>query len=213
MPDSETNNIITQDLLTKAYSYEQYLSLIEQLLSKGMATGGHSEGDKLEYSKLNLHRMKRLDKTIELLPEMEVMISDIKRSNQNEKMTWLVITEGWCGDAAQNLPLLNKLSTQLTIEMKLILRDEHLEVMDAFLTNGGRSIPKLIVLRQKDLKVLGTWGPRPAHAQQMLLDFKKNSEMDYKQFSKEVQLWYTKDKTNTQQLELIDSLEDWMNKL
>ena len=64
------------------------------------------------------------------------------------------------------------------INLQLVLRDENLELMDLFLTNGGRSIPKLIAL-DKDLNILFTWGPRPQTATNMVLDYKtKHGSLD-----------------------------------
>jgi hypothetical protein len=125
----------------------------------------------------------------------------------------LVITEGWCGDAAQNLPILNTIAEAIEgIDLKLILRDEHLDIMDQFLTNGGRSIPKLIAIEKESNEIIGVWGPRPYKAQQMMVEFKENPTVEYSEFVKEVQLWYARDKGKSVEKEIIDLLDKWESK-
>ena len=98
--------------------------------------------------------------------------------------------------------MLNKLTAEnKNIDLKLILRDENLEVMDQFLTNGTRSIPILIVLDSETLEVLNSWGPRPTEVQKMVMDAKSEAQSNQEE-SKEIwdevkknsQLWYAKDK-------------------
>ena len=108
---------------------------------------------------------------------------------------------------AQNLPVVQKMvEYQPNIDLKLIFRDEHLDVMDAFLTNGGRSIPKLIMLDEGSLAELGQWGPRPAPVQEMVIEFKETGG-EYSKFSERVQKWYNADRTETVQREFIKLLE------
>ncbi|WP_408046166.1 thioredoxin family protein [Tenacibaculum crassostreae] len=186
---------IIKNSLGKALSYTEYRDLVSGLLTEGKSTGLNQSEDLLNYSKLNDKRMKRLDKTIKLTDETLAKVKDIK-----EPQTWLVLTEGWCGDAAQNIPVINKIAEENTnINLKLVLRDENLELMDAFLTNGGRSIPKLIAL-DKDNQVINTWGPRPTEATQMVVDYKaKNGSLDAT-FKEDLQVWYNKNKgVNTQE--------------
>lgn len=198
-----TDSIITKTTLDSAMSYDSYMNLLIDLMAEDKTTGNDQSEAMVGYGKMNVQRMKRLNKTIQLRPELLQTLN-----NFNRKVTFLVITEGWCGDAAQNVPVFNKLIEHTNnIELKLILRDENLEVMDAFLTNGGRSIPKLIVVDSSNLEVIGTWGPRPEAAQFMVTEFKKIENGDYSQFVKEVQLWYARDKTLSMQNELVDLLK------
>ena len=202
---AQSNSIITEAVLHSAMNYDQYMTLLTDLLAEGKTTGDKQSEAMVGYGKMNVQRMKRLNKTIQLLPELEDVVQGLTR-----KMTFLVITEGWCGDAAQNVPVFNKLTENNNqIDVKLILRDENLEIMDGYLTNGGRSIPKLIALDSSTLEVIGTWGPRPETAQVMVSEFKKMENGDYSEFVKEVQLWYAKDKTNSMQQELITLLKAW----
>lgn len=203
--ENKVSTVIAQEVLQQAMSYEAYMTLLLKLLAEGKTTGTDQSEAMVGYGKMNVQRMKRLNKTIQLQEELKDVLNDISK-----KMTFLVITEGWCGDAAQNVPVFQKLAENSdNIEVKLILRDEHLEIMDAFLTNGGRSIPKLIAIDAESLKVIGTWGPRPEAAQFMVTEFKKIENGDYSEFVKEVQLWYAKDKTIAMQNELISLLKAW----
>ena len=137
---------IIENSLKTAISYAAYRGLVSNLLIKGKSTGPEQSDDLTNYSKLNDRRMKRLDKTIKISEET---IQEFQKVKQPQ--TWLVLTEGWCGDAAQNLPILNKIASDTAnIDLKIVLRDENLDLMDLFLTNGGRSIPKLIAL-DKDI--------------------------------------------------------------
>jgi hypothetical protein len=116
--------------------------------------------------------------------------------------TWLVITEGWCGDAAFNVPMFNIIEKAVPgkVKLRLLLRDTNLDVMDANLTDGGRSIPKLIVLNN-NLQELGKWGPRPAGLQ-ILMKTWKNEGLELKELIPKVHGWYNADDTATLQEEL-----------
>ena len=174
---------IIEKSLKTAISYSGYRSLVKNLLIKGKSTGTEQSEDLTNYSMLNDRRMKRLDKTIKISEETIQEFQKVKRPQ-----TWLVLTEGWCGDAAQNLPILNKIASDTAnIDLKIVLRDENLDLIDLFLTNGGRNIPKLIAL-DKDNNVLDLWGPRPTVATKMVIDYKeKNGALD-PQFKQDLQV-------------------------
>jgi hypothetical protein len=198
---------ITRDIINNAWTYDDYRTKIDKLFAEGKTTGDNHSEAMLNYTKLNIFRMKRLDKTTRLT---ENTLAQIKK--ENRKITWLVITEAWCADAAQVIPVLNKLTAEnKNIDLKLILRDENPEVMDQFLTNGTRSIPILIVLDSETLEVLNSWGPRPTEVQKMVMDAKSEAQSNEEE-SKEIwdevkknsQLWYAKDKTKTIQDEIVN---------
>jgi hypothetical protein len=198
--------LLSPDILRKSYSYREYRNLVEELLNKEKTTGENHSEEMLHYSKMNLHRMDRLDKYAELHPELESLLKNIKR-----KFIWLVIVEGWCGDVAQNLPIINKMAEATEgIEMKLILRDENLEIMDQFLTDGrSRSIPKLICMDKETQEVLGTWGPRPDTAQQMAKDLKYVNEISVKEGVEKLHSWYADDKNAEIQQEFLKLIPVW----
>ncbi len=175
--------------LQKAISYSSYRKLISDLIASGKSSGPIQSEDLLNYSKLNDRRMTRLDKTIQLSHETLLALK------KNDKpITWLVLTEGWCGDAAQALPVINKIANESDlITLKIIFRDEHEELMGHFLTNGGRSIPKLLVLNSEN-DVLNTWGPRPNIATKMVQDYKNTHGHLDAAFKQQLQVWYNKNK-------------------
>ncbi len=183
-------------------SYTSYRELIDNLVNQHKTTGIDQSEAMINYTKLNVHRMNRLDKHIQIESQLELTIENIDRHQ-----TWLVISEAWCGDAAQNLPILNKLAElSPMVELQIILRDENLDIMDQHLTNGGRSIPKIIFTDELDQKEIAVWGPRPEPLQQLVLDNKKTKAKTYDELNKDIQLWYAKDKGLTFQREILTLL-------
>jgi len=161
------------------------------------------------YTHMSMVRMKRLDKTTRLSEATLTAIQQIKR-----EQIWLVITEGWCGDAAQIIPVLEKIGAETEmVKLRYILRDQHLDIIDAFLTNGGRSIPKILVLDATSLEVLNTWGPRPHEVQSLMVKTKKDlaalEDAEEKaalneSVKRNIQLMYAKDKTRSIQAEFLE---------
>ena len=186
--------------LAQGMDYESYRSKVETLFNEGKTTNDDNRASMLHYTKLNMQRMNKWDKIAKL---SEASIDQMQSIANPE--TWIVLTEGWCGDAAHALPILHKLSEASDkVEVKYILRDEHPELMDQFLTNGGRSIPKVIRLDANTNEVLTTWGPRPAAIQNRIMENKNSSNpIPYQELSLETQKWYAKDKGKTIQLEFL----------
>jgi hypothetical protein len=188
--------------LDKTLSYSEYKSLVEQLLKEGKSTGFTQTEAYLNYSKLGFNRMKRWEKTSELTPHQ---IQKIK--NITKKQTWLVITEGWCGDAAPVIPIMKKIADENPqIDFKLILRDENDELMSEFLTNGGKSIPKLISFNAEDESILFTWGPRPKEAAELVAKEKAEFGQLRDEFKVVLQKWYNQDKGKNIAEDLVNCL-------
>ena len=180
---------IIEKSLKNSYTYEAFKALISNLLAEGKSTGPTQSKDLTNYSLLNERRMKRLDKTTTITKDLVAIIKEI-----NQPQTWLVLTEGWCGDAAQNIPIINKIvAISNCIDFKLVLRDENEGLMNLFLTNSGKAIPKLIAL-DKENNVLYTWGPRPSEATKMVENHKANQGILDANFKKDLQVWYNKNK-------------------
>jgi hypothetical protein len=201
---------IDLSVVENAMTYKQYVQKVADLLEKGIVstTGTYEPTEEMvHYTRMNLQRMHRLDKTTKLSEETIERLTVIK-----EKRIWLVLSEGWCGDAGQVVPVIEKMASENTyIKHRILLRDEYLDIMDAFLTDEGRSIPKLIVLDGKGI-VLASWGPRPQALQIMmvvqkakLLALPKGERKAYFDIIKaEVQQWYNNDKTVSIQKEVLD---------
>lgn len=194
---------VIENSLESGISYEQYRELVSGLLKENKSTGPNQSEALYNYSLLNDRRMKRLDKTSKLTVDTIEFVKSIEKPQ-----TWLVLTEGWCGDAAQNLPVLSKMADESEkVDLKLVLRDDNLELMDEFLTNGGRSIPKLIAL-DEDKNVLFTWGPRPSVATKMIADYKEENGVVDAKVKEDLQRWYNKDKGVNVQEDIISLLSN-----
>ena len=180
---------IIQSALQNSHSYTEYRTLVSKLISEGKSTGKEQSADLLHYSELNEVRMKRLEKTLKLDLEVEKALQNLK-----SKQTWLVISEGWCGDAAQILPII-KLMTEVSenIDLKLVFRDENEELINLFLTNGAKSIPKLLLLDEA-FNLINHWGPRPEGAKNLIIEYKAKHGIVDEAAKIALQKWYLDDK-------------------
>lgn len=180
-------------------SFEEYNALVDSLVEANRTTGPNQLQALVDFTRLNQARTRRLLKTLSVDENAATMLRSI-----GGHQIWLVMTEGWCGDAAQNVPAIETLAAVSgNIETRYILRDENPELMDRFLTRGTRSIPKVIVLDRETRVVLGTWGPRPAAAQD-LFDRLKAEGVDKPIILEELQRWYNADKGRSVQIEMAD---------
>jgi len=191
--------VVSPEQLASAYSYAAYRQFIDELQAEHKTTGPQQSEALTEYTRLNVQRMRRLDKTVQILPALQAALNGLTQS-----YAWLIITEGWCGDAAQLVPVLEAVARASGSKIKTyyVLRDEHPALMDAYLTNGARAIPKLVVLNSDTLTERAHWGPRPAPAQKLLLDLKAQGAT-HEQYAEQIHGWYAHDKTQTTQGELL----------
>lgn len=174
-----------QEYITKGVDYKTYYEQIDYVI--------HNEKDAInyEYYGLNMQRIKRLQKKVELTEEQNSVLTKL-----HKKITFLVITEGWCGDAAQIIPVLEKIdNASENIETKMVYRDQNLELMNAYLTNGGMSIPIVIGVDENG-EELFRWGPRPAFGTELLKQY-KSGDLTKEEFNVNLQKAYNKDKGQT----------------
>jgi hypothetical protein len=169
-------------------TYEQYFAM-NTLMAKEGRTTGVQKPSYIEYTKLSAARMRRWNKVYE--PDASFLDTIKSKAQLGEK--WLVFSETWCGDAAHNLPFIAKWASHAEIDLRIILRDEHPYLMEEFLTNGGRSIPKFVRLNH-EFTVLGSWGPRPLLLMEAHAEWKNRPEFNYKEWVLFAQDWYNKDK-------------------
>lgn len=188
--EKATAQLIKERLAT-AISYQEYRDLVLSLVAQGKTTGPEQTEALANYTKLNDKRMARWDKIVKIDDTAKAVIA-----KRDKKVTWLVLTESWCGDAAPALPVMNKIASATpNIDFKIIMRDENLDLMNKFLTNGGMSIPKLIVIDDADHSVIADWGPRSKNAAQLVTEHKAaNNGTILPEFKQDLQLWYNKDK-------------------
>lgn len=186
-------------------TYNVYRTLIKQLSDENSTTGNEKTEDLAAYTKLNNKRMNRWDKTLKISDATRQIISDF-----NSKVTWLVLTESWCGDAAHVLPVINKIAElNNNINLVIVLRDDNLELMDAFLTDGGRSIPKLIMIDNETNDVISTFGPRPSEATSLVNRYKSKYGVITPEFKEDLQHWYNGNKGQS----IIDDLINMLSEL
>lgn len=149
------------------------------------------------YRPLNLSRMKRLQTTYEPSHAMRTAMESL-----HAPRTWLVITEDWCGDSAQTLPILAAIA-QLNPQVDFVIvdRDTNPDIMDRYLTNGSRSIP-ILVARDAKGNDLWTWGPRP-DAMLALIEEWKAAGRPKEDWYTELHTWYAHDKGTSTEADII----------
>jgi hypothetical protein len=184
-----------KNYLAKGIDYAQYFANVEHEAKDAPAEGLGA------YVPQNLQRMRRIGKTLELLPEVVEAVAGLHHDTH-----WLVLSEAWCGDAAQSLPVLAAIAEQSggKIDLKIVYRDANPELMDAYLTGQSRAIPKLIQL-DSHLNVTGIWGPRPTVAQKMVLELRRDPQTAPK-YSEVLHKWYADDRQQSIQRELVKLL-------
>lgn len=186
-------------------NWYEYLSSFEDILSRKLTKKPYDNEAYIEYVKLNKSRMNRWLRTGLLKGSTQQTIEKI-----SEVQNWYIITEPWCGDAAHSVPFIYLLSElNQNIKLTLILRDSEPEWIERYLTNGSRSIPKLIVRNNYD-EDLFTWGPRPKECQLLISELKKQhiSDEDIKTRAQE---WYNKNKGISLQEEIRNKIELHLN--
>lgn len=161
-------------------SFETYLKNAERV------NNSEEEVEYKEYYEINLKRMERIAKQI----EKGIIEWDFKNQLEGHKM--LIISEGWCGDAAQIIPFAHYLSNLHQIDLRIVYRDKNLDLMDNFLTNGGRAIPVIIAL-DKEGQYINHFAPRPKDAQDLMVSMKEQG-IEKKDINLALQKWYNKDK-------------------
>jgi len=197
-------NFFTILKLKKTYSFAEYLNYTNTLAAHRETSGAEKTTDRIDATKINSIRLNRIYKTAIITPDL---LSQVKQIDK--PMIWLLILESWCGDGAQTAPVIARIAHQSPfISLKIILRDEHPEIMDRYLTNGSRSIPKLIFFDTGTLKELDLWGPRPKAIQDSFMKIKReNPELSHADLMKHLHLLYAKDQSVSLQLELVDLIK------
>ena len=186
----QNTTTLIQDAKTNGMSYGTYRDLVDQMAAEGKSTGPNQTEALTNYTQLNSKRMKRWDKKIKIEEALAAKIAGIKKP-----ITWLVLTESWCGDASPSLPVMQKIAElNPNLTLKVVLRDENLDLMNQFLTNNAMSIPKLIAVDDETESVIGEWGPRPSIATKMVVDYKAEHGRLTPEFKQDLQVWYNKNK-------------------
>jgi hypothetical protein len=199
------SKFLFSESLKNAISYEQYYALTNDIIASPNPPAPYNEEKMLKYTADNYNRMTGINREIAIDQKLYNLMDSL-----TEEWLWVVISEPWCGDASQSVPALAAIAAcSQKVELKIVLRDSNMDVMDAYLTNNGRSIPKLICVRKEDMEELGTWGPRPAPLQEIVLRYKDMPDMSMGQKINLIHDWYKMDKTIMIQQEFIQLVKDW----
>lgn len=182
-------------------NYEQYIQWHQDIIARKFDE--HSV-----YQKESMYQYT-CDNWIRFEKSLKAMVLDKKLYNfltNSAPQRWIILTEPWCGDAAQLIPLFYALAVaQPAIELEFYLRDENEALMNQALTNGGKAIPKLLVLQEND-EIAFTWGPRPIPAQELVMQMKEQ-QLKGSAFNQKLDAWYENDRHQTAQTELYQLLK------
>ncbi len=169
-------------------TFEKYLQQFEDILNHPENHPTYQDEEYYQYTKMNWTRMGRWLKRFEPTLTFEQFVGSI-----TQKQQWIIITEPWCGDAAHSVPMLAKMASKNSnISLDIQLRDSAPFLIDSYLTNGGKSIP-ILVIRNEAGEDLAVWGPRPQACQQLFLNMKEQG-IDFSKIKEEIQKWYNTDK-------------------
>ena len=183
-------------------NWKEYTAGFENIINGSFTDAPYDKPNYVNYAKLNKSRVSRWEKKIELSDDLKNVLSQI-----SSPQTWILITEHWCGDAANSSPIIKKMSEQSNlITFDIQFRDKEPFLINQYLTNGGKSIPKLIV-RDENGKDLFTWGPRPSGAQELVMSH-KDSTLITAEKQAALQIWYNQDKGESTQEELVNYLKE-----
>lgn len=195
-----------REALVNPLTYEVYRNLMERLAEANSTTGEVPSEERIAYTKLNLQRMRRVEKQFRLLPALQELFSDFRPN-----WRWLVLIESWCGDGAQLLPAIAAIANGVSsISLELLLRDQNPHLMDTCLTNGSRSIPKLICFDADTNERIFTWGPRPAAIQEQFLRYKADNP-HAEDAAVQLHTWYAKDRSAALQQDLLQLIRGAAN--
>ncbi|MGI4762988.1 MAG: thioredoxin family protein [Janthinobacterium lividum] len=194
---SSTTPVLTADQLATSLSYPAY----RQHIAEALATPAPDPqlAKMLPYYQQSVDRMDEVTPSIALLPELQAALGQLTKP-----YLWAIITEGWCGDASHTVPIIEAVAQASGghLETRYFLRDSHPDLIDRYLTNGGRAIPIAVVLHADSLTEAAVWGPRPAPLQALHQDLKAR-EAPFKEIITQVNDWYDQDASRTTQHELV----------
>lgn len=181
MQQKTLSNLEYKAFFDLAIDYNSYKENFENEISLG------DKSPFAQYLPQNWQRQSRLERKLKLDSNINLAITKIK-----EKQNWLVITEHWCGDASQIIPIINKIAVESDskIDLRFVYRDTDESLINAHLTDGrSKSIPILLAF-DEGFNLLGVYGPRPSEAQELVKSILAKGES----YSIPLHTWYAKDK-------------------
>ena len=169
-------------------TYAAYMDVMAGAADAPEPADDAEAAERISYTKLNLHRSGRISRTWRPSDELAALAARLAGPQ-----LWMALTEPWCGDSAQCLPCLAVLAKDLpAVDLRMVLRDDNLDIMDQFLTDGKKSIPILVAF-DPDGAELFRWGPRPAAAQ-AVVDEAKTEGLEKPDMLERLHLWYGRDR-------------------
>ena len=184
-------------------TYSGFVDLLERRAADVRADPQRAGHDKhARFTLLNLQRTRRIERTYSVTDRLRSVVAAVA-----QPQLWMVMTEPWCGDSAQNLPYIAKIADiNPNIDLRILLRDEHPDIMEHYLTEGTRSIPKLVAFDLSG-RELFSWGPRPRSADELFRSERASgTPMDVA--LEKVHRWYGTDKGKELENEFLELLAD-----
>ncbi len=198
---AETVNFFKAGRPHEGLSYEQYLAQWRDKTEQPLTGLGKTQRKYLYYARYNYDRSRRVEEAYKPSDRLRRALATLEAPQ-----LWMVLTEDWCVDSAYSLPLFveaARLSSYITL--RLLERDANLDIMDCYLTNGSRSIPKLVAFDVEG-EELFQWGPRPRDAQQLRAEM-KDAGATYQQISQHLLEWFEVGGWRQTEEELVETLE------
>jgi hypothetical protein len=192
------------EILDKAMSYPAFIEYTQSVINIPPDKAPYLNPEIISYTEANLRRRKKIADTLQLEKKL---YNELYEGIGN--WTWVLLDEPWCGDSSFIAPYIYAMSLASAgdIELKILLRDTYPEIMEQYLSNNGKAIPKLICL-DKGLNELGTWGPRPEKLQHLVKDWVQEG-IDMNEKIKRVYRWYKADNGNEIQKEFLINIRNW----
>ncbi len=182
-----------------AMNYTQFRGLIDELLLQNKVTGDQQLPELVPYTAMNNQRMNRIEKNYQPGEAISKVMHSI-----NDSYTLLTITEGWCGDSSQIVPVIEKLAAlRPNFQSLYILRDANPDIMDQLLTQGTRSIPITVCVENKTGQIKWKYGPRPQLAAEIVAEAKAAGKSK-EEMSEELHLWYGRNRQQAIENELLE---------
>ncbi|MCB0539690.1 MAG: thioredoxin family protein [Chitinophagales bacterium] len=189
----------TKDYINSLQTIEDYNIFFKKIVEKEITEAPYSDDGFYAYTEANFKRINSLKTKIDLDKKLYNALQEV--SNWH----FVLITEPWCGDASFAQPVIEAVTVAGDLNLKIAIRDKNENLINAFLTNGGKSIPIFIAL-DENLNYKFHWGPRPKPLQEEVVEFLK-TKPSVEEKIKMAHLWYLKDKGKTFQQELLDLIK------
>jgi len=197
------NTSVLQTAYSLGLSPDEYNEHFSQRVMIAADPTALAHDNHLQFVPLNKQRSARIEKTYTPSDDIKELVQSI-----DSPQTWIIITEDWCGDSSQIVPyVLGIAALSPQISVRFLLRDTFPDIMNMYLTNGTKSIPKVIAFETQTEVELWTWGPRPMQAAQEFLQ-RKADGMPKSENQVLLHTWYARDKGKSIEKELGDCIRN-----